>query len=292
MDEERIARLRAGPTPPKTAQSIVRAHSDILYDQPTDPAVGADEWHAVRQLSLADLPAELIDQLRRVRQDIIAEAKQEGPWRIGRDADSMEFQIVAGHTVLLPADAALNVERCMISADRQSITVFGRGTALGVEMDGWIMVCDRWPGEDWYVPILWHIWMPAAAALAEQLADARMVRFTLEPANPPETDRTAFDALSDEDLEQAALAELIADARHRGIDARAMLLARAEQIGDVAGLNEVLQALAGCDAWMQLSFLLEPKAALADEAPIAILWRGEVEAVLAAARVFGEHGAT
>jgi hypothetical protein len=45
------------------------------------------------------------------------------------------------------------------------------------------------------------------------------------------------------------------------------------------------------DAWMQLSFFLTPADALGDEAPLAVLRRGEVERVQRAAALYGEHGA-
>lgn len=177
MDEERIARLRAGPIPPKPAQlqrwqrepdsEDEHARDAELLAALVEATGGATPAAPARR---ADLPAEIIDQLRRIRQDIIVEGKQEGPWAIGADVNRMEFQLVAGRAVLLPGDTALDVVRCIVSADAQCLTIFGRGSALGVDLDGWIMVADRWPDADWYLPTVWHLWSPAAAELAEQLA--------------------------------------------------------------------------------------------------------------------------
>lgn len=61
--------------------------------------------------------------------------------------------------------------------------------------------------------------------------------------------------------------------------------------GVLAGLGACLDALRDHDAWMQLSFFLTPADALGDEAPLAVLRRGDVEGVRRAAALYGEHGA-
>jgi len=62
--------------------------------------------------------------------------------------------------------------------------------------------------------------------------------------------------------------------------------------GVVDGLAEVLSAFAvDVDAWMRLAFLMGANDALGGEQPIELLRRGEVEAVVRAARIHGEHGA-
>jgi len=61
--------------------------------------------------------------------------------------------------------------------------------------------------------------------------------------------------------------------------------------GVLLGLPQVLSALPDKDGWMQLAFLLSPNGDLEGEAPIARIQRGDVQAVVLAAQMFGEHGA-
>lgn len=56
------------------------------------------------------------------------------------------------------------------------------------------------------------------------------------------------------------------------------------------GLKEVYSALDGSE-WMKASFMLSPNTRLGKETPIAVLQRGDIERVVQAARLYGEHGA-
>jgi hypothetical protein len=64
-----------------------------------------------------------------------------------------------------------------------------------------------------------------------------------------------------------------------------------ERSGTLPHLSEVLDALPLEDEWMQAIFLLGPNERLDGSRPLDELRRGNVEAVLRAARTFGEHGA-
>jgi hypothetical protein len=59
----------------------------------------------------------------------------------------------------------------------------------------------------------------------------------------------------------------------------------------VAGLEEVLSALSGHDAWMQNVFFLSPSSRLDGRLPLDVLREGKFEPVLDAARSFLEQGA-
>lgn len=67
------------------------------------------------------------------------------------------------------------------------------------------------------------------------------------------------------------------------------------QFGDggvVGGLAEVLAVLTeDVDCWMKLGFLVNPAESLDGEAPLDLMWRGEIEPVIRLARSVGEHGA-
>jgi len=62
--------------------------------------------------------------------------------------------------------------------------------------------------------------------------------------------------------------------------------------GVVAGLAEVASAFdEDVDAWMRLAFLMTANDSLGGKVPMDVLRRGEVDAVVRAARIHGEHGA-
>jgi hypothetical protein len=61
--------------------------------------------------------------------------------------------------------------------------------------------------------------------------------------------------------------------------------------GTVPGLEEVLSALASHDEWMQAAFLAGKNPRLKGRTPIEALKAGNLDQVLSAAHVYGEHGA-
>jgi len=61
--------------------------------------------------------------------------------------------------------------------------------------------------------------------------------------------------------------------------------------GTVAGLEQVLLALANYDEWMQNVFFINPNTRLGGRRPLDLLREGEIQEVLDAAREFGQHGA-
>jgi hypothetical protein len=61
--------------------------------------------------------------------------------------------------------------------------------------------------------------------------------------------------------------------------------------GVLPGLEQVLGALSGHDSWMQLAFFVSENTALDGDTPLAALRRNALDAVLRAARLYGQHGA-
>jgi len=59
----------------------------------------------------------------------------------------------------------------------------------------------------------------------------------------------------------------------------------------LSGLEQVLERLRDHDSWMQLAFFVSRNLHLGNETPIAHIRRGRIEDVLAAAEMYGEHGA-
>ena len=64
-----------------------------------------------------------------------------------------------------------------------------------------------------------------------------------------------------------------------------------DESGVVPGLDDVLKVLSAHDEWMQVAFFVSKDPRLANRAPIDALKDGELDAVLDAAAVYGEHGA-
>ncbi len=61
--------------------------------------------------------------------------------------------------------------------------------------------------------------------------------------------------------------------------------------GVIAGLEDVLRALAPYDPWMQTAFLLGSNPRLQNQSPLEMLKAGQLNVVLKAAEAYGEHGA-
>lgn len=61
--------------------------------------------------------------------------------------------------------------------------------------------------------------------------------------------------------------------------------------GTQKGLEEVLGALTGHDPWMQLAFFVNLNDRLGDKSPVQALQENRLEEVLAAAEMYGKHGA-
>ena len=58
------------------------------------------------------------------------------------------------------------------------------------------------------------------------------------------------------------------------------------------GLEVVLSALEGQDFWGRVSFFLNPNDVLEDATPLEVLTKGgNIDEVIRAAKVYGEHGA-
>lgn len=64
-----------------------------------------------------------------------------------------------------------------------------------------------------------------------------------------------------------------------------------DESGVLPGLEDVLKVLASEDEWMQVAFFVSKNPRLEDRTPIDALKAGELDAVLDAAAVYGEHGA-
>jgi hypothetical protein len=117
-------------------------------------------------MKLADLSQETLEKIKTVRWDRIIE-KHEGPedWESVLRWYEPEFLTVDDHAVLLPVEKEhhenITILRSIWSADGQSLTLFLKDTThYGDDpfSAGFVAVCDRMAGEEFFLAILYHEW--------------------------------------------------------------------------------------------------------------------------------------
>jgi hypothetical protein len=116
-------------------------------------------------MKVAHLSPETLNLIKALRWDRIIE-KHEGPqtWEsVFRYADP-EFLEIEGCWVLLPVEKTrhtnLTILRTIWSSDGNSVTLFLKDTTYDDDpfFSGYMAVCDRLSGEDFFLAILYHEW--------------------------------------------------------------------------------------------------------------------------------------
>ena len=120
-------------------------------------------------LTLADLSFEAISKIRAYQWDGIIE-KHEGPedWNSTLTTYNPELLSAAGFPILLPVGRERNpnitILRSIVSRDGDSLTVFLKDTTHYPDPEdelfwtGRMAVCDRVPGEEFFLAIVFHEW--------------------------------------------------------------------------------------------------------------------------------------
>ncbi len=120
-------------------------------------------------LTVANLSSEALAKIRAFQWDRIIE-KHEGPedWASVLDIYDPEFMPIADFPVLLPIERErhphITILRSIVSSDGDSLTVFLQDKSCYPEPEdelfwtGRIAVCDRVPGEDFFIAIVYHEW--------------------------------------------------------------------------------------------------------------------------------------
>ena len=115
-------------------------------------------------MKIADLSPDIRRRIGRLRFDRIIE-KHEGPWDWDYRLEHgyVEFLTIDSYDVLLPVDKEnhpnFTVVRCIPSADGAALTIFLRDTTFWSDMfAGYLAVCEKVPGEAWYIALLYHEW--------------------------------------------------------------------------------------------------------------------------------------
>jgi hypothetical protein len=124
-------------------------------------------------MRVKDLSPQVVDRIDKLRYDRIFE-KHEGPekwsWVL---EDGAEFLAVDGRYVLLPVPAAnlpnMSVLRCIVGDGGDTLTLFLKDTTYvppnsdqEAFFAGFVAVCDRLPGEPFFVAIVYHEWFMSA----------------------------------------------------------------------------------------------------------------------------------
>ena len=117
-------------------------------------------------MKLADLSPETIEKIKPVLWDRIIE-KHEGPedWESVLRWYELEFLTIDDRSVLLPVEkkhhSNITILRSIWSADGNSVTLFLTDTTYYEDdplMAGFMAVCDRVVGEEFFLAILYHEW--------------------------------------------------------------------------------------------------------------------------------------
>jgi hypothetical protein len=120
-------------------------------------------------VKLASLPADVLEKVKAYRWDGFIE-KHEGPFGYGkfRRFTDPDFLTINGFDVLLPVDRAhhpnITILRCIESADGDTLTLFLKDTTYVEDPEdefwgaGYVAICDKFPGADWYITIFYHEW--------------------------------------------------------------------------------------------------------------------------------------
>ena len=120
-------------------------------------------------MKLAELSEELRARIRSYRYDSIVE-KHEGPWSWASMLEHYDPEIldIHGYAVLLPCSRDLHpnitILRADLAASAQSLTVFLKDTSYMGDPAyerfeaGRLVFCDRVPGSELYLAVVYHPW--------------------------------------------------------------------------------------------------------------------------------------
>src|SRR6266446_6992563 len=120
-------------------------------------------------MRIADLTADVLTRIKARRYDRIVE-KHEGPesWESFLRYGDPEFLQVQGFDVLLPVQQDhhpnITVLRVLVAEGRSALTIFLKDTThVSQRQDEWFMagflaVCERMPGERFYIASVFHEW--------------------------------------------------------------------------------------------------------------------------------------
>ncbi len=121
-------------------------------------------------MKLSQLSPQVIEQIKSCYRDQII-GRHEGPerWAYNFDLrekaeDKPELMNINGNFVLLPVRKEehpnIKILRYIPSADGKTITLFFQNTTYSDNIfeSGYLAICDKFPGEDFFLAIVYHEW--------------------------------------------------------------------------------------------------------------------------------------
>lgn len=110
---------------------------------------------------IEELSPEALEKISRYRYDILVEKQELWSWKYSLDPVYVDFVNLEGFNVLLPVEKEnhpnISVLRLIVSDDKESLTIFLTDTTYYKGSDaGVVAVCDKFPGEDWYIAVVYH----------------------------------------------------------------------------------------------------------------------------------------
>lgn len=116
-------------------------------------------------MKLSDLSPETIEKIKTIRYDQILE-KHEGPWKWESEFQygSPEIMRIENQNVLLPLEEKqhrnITILRVIVSEDSKTLVIFLKDTTYYNDpfASGYIAICEKFPGEDFYVATVYHEW--------------------------------------------------------------------------------------------------------------------------------------
>ena len=114
-------------------------------------------------MKVEKISAKTLESIRNYRWDDGVEKHETSSWEYLLNPPEIEFLNVNGFDVLLPVEKNhhpnISILRCIVSDDKQSLTIFLKDTTYASgTLAGFFTVCDKVPGEEWFIAILYHDW--------------------------------------------------------------------------------------------------------------------------------------
>lgn len=120
-------------------------------------------------MKVSNLPPQTIEKIKSYRWDRIIE-KHEGPedWKSVLKYYDPEFMVINGYHVLLPVPQEqhpnITILRCIVGDNGKTLTLFLKDTTYVDNPDdemffaGFVAVCGKVPGEEFFIAIVYHEW--------------------------------------------------------------------------------------------------------------------------------------
>ncbi|SPF31402.1 conserved hypothetical protein [Syntrophobacter sp. SbD1] len=111
--------------------------------------------------NIEEISPEASNKVKNYRYDILIEKHELFPWKWDIEQNFGAFLNIGDLNVLLPVgrenQANISVLRCIISDDRETLTIFLKDTTYYSGSDaGFVAVCERVPLENWYIAFVYH----------------------------------------------------------------------------------------------------------------------------------------